>query len=77
MQSGSYRQHTIPAVPHYSTQQTAIDRANTISGLVVIILPVVVVCAILGCRKRRAIVLRQRIQHLNRLWHLDSSKNLS
>jgi hypothetical protein len=57
--------------------QTDIVPSNTMSGLVAIAFPVIVIGAIVGYRKYRAAVVRQHIQHLNRLWQLDSSQELS
>ena len=58
-------------------QQADVAQSNTISGLLVILLPVLVICAIVAYRKQRVRVLQQRIQRLDHLWQLDSSKNLS
>ena len=77
MQVGLIPQKTITSTQHHSMQQVNVAQSNTISGLLVVLFPVVVVCAIVTYRKQRARTLRQRIQRLNRLWQLDSSKNLS
>lgn len=68
---------TISTTPYNSIQQANIAQAQAISGLLVILLPAVMVCAIVGHRKRKGIVLQQQIQRLNQIWQLDSSKKLS
>ncbi|HEY9729824.1 MAG TPA: hypothetical protein V6D50_25525 [Chroococcales cyanobacterium] len=77
MQGGLHTQRTVTSTQYNPTQQTDVLLSNPISGLVVILLPVVVVCAIAGHRKYRTTVVRQQIKFLNRLWQLDSNKNLS
>lgn len=60
-----------------STAQTDAALFNVIGGSLTIALPLVLSCAIVGYRKYQAVILQQQIQRLNRLWQLDSSKNLS
>jgi hypothetical protein len=76
MQGGSIQKTVIPT--QYSpAQQADIARSQVISISLIILLPVVMLCAIVGYRKRKTLVLQRRIQHLNRIWQLDSSQNLS
>ncbi len=77
MQPGLSTQKTVTVTQHKPIQHTDVAPINAISVLLVLLLPVVVIGAIAGYRKRKATVLQQRIQRLNRLWQLDSSKNLS
>jgi hypothetical protein len=77
MQGGLYLQRTITSTPYHPIQQATATRSQVISGLLVILIPVVVVCAIASYRKHKAVVLQRRIQRLNWLWQLDSSKSLS
>lgn len=67
---------TVPSPPHSTYQQAVEARSQIISGVLVILLPVVVVCAIVTYRKHKAVIMQRRIQHLNQLWQLDSSKSL-
>lgn len=60
-----------------STSQTDAALFNVMGGLLAIALPLILVCAIVGYRKYRAKILRQRVQRLNRQWQLGSSKELS
>lgn len=59
------------------TLQTDFVLINTTSGSLVIVIPLVMICAIVGYRKCRTAILRQRIQRLNRFWKLNSSRKLS
>ncbi|NJO40764.1 MAG: hypothetical protein HC769_02555 [Cyanobacteria bacterium CRU_2_1] len=68
---------TSTSTPPNPTPQTDVARSNTIISSLAIVLPVVVVCAIVGYRKYRATILRRRIQRLNQLWQLESSQKLS
>ena len=77
MQGGLHIQRTVTSTQYNLTQQTDVVLSNPISGLLVILLPVVVVCSIAGHRKYRATVVRQQIKLLNRLWQLDFNKNPS
>lgn len=65
------------STPPTPTPPADVALSNTISGLLVIVLPAVVVCTILVHRKCREMILQRRIQRLNRLWQLDSSRKLS
>lgn len=77
MQSGLRTQKTITTTAHSHAQQADIARSDAISGLLVILIPVFVYCTIVGYRKYRTTLVQRHIQHLNRLWELDSSKKLS
>ncbi|MDX2230241.1 MAG: hypothetical protein NW220_11430 [Leptolyngbyaceae cyanobacterium bins.349] len=66
---------TVPSTPNLTYQQTVEARSQIISGLLVILVPLVVVGAIVSYRKHRAMVMRHRIHRLNRLWQLNSSKS--
>jgi hypothetical protein len=77
MQGSSYIQRTVSSTQYSSIQQAELARLSTTCELLVIFLPFVIICAIAGYRKRQAVILRRQIQYLNRLWHLDSSQNLS
>lgn len=77
MQSSLSAYKTITSPQYSSTQQADIAQANAIMASLVIALPIVVVCAIVGYRKYRATVMQQRIKRLNRLWQLDASHKLS
>jgi len=77
MQVGIQIQRTIPSAQYKPAQQVDVTQSNTISGLVILLLPFVVTCVIMGYRKHKAMVRQQRIQHLNQLWQLGSSKKLS
>lgn len=70
-------QKTIAITPHNLTQPTDIVRSQTISGLLVILLPIVMVSAIVGYRKHQATVMQQHIHRLNQIWQLDSTEQLS
>jgi hypothetical protein len=59
------------------TSQTDLALTNAICGSLAIIFPAIVVCAIVGCRKYQAMMVRRQIKYLNRLWQMDSSNNLS
>jgi hypothetical protein len=76
MQGGSIQKTVVPT-PYSPAQQADIDRSQVTSGLLVILIPIVIVCAIMGDRTHKAKVLQQRIHRLNRIWQLDSSKKLS
>ena len=76
MQSAFYSQRTVPSPQYSPTQQADIARLNAINGLLVITLTLIVVGAIVGYRAHKATVLQRRVQRLNRIWQLDSSKNL-
>jgi hypothetical protein len=77
MQGNSSTLKTVSSTHHNVAQQTHLAPINTISGLLAIALPVVVVCAIVGYRRHRARVIQWQIQRLNRLWQLDCSEKLS
>ena len=77
MQGSLSIQKAVISTPYNPTQQASVARSNAICQLLVILLPVVVLCAIVGHRKYQAMVLRWQIQRLNRIWQLDSSKKLS
>lgn len=77
MQSGLSTYKTVAIAQHKPTQRTDVAPINVINVLLTIALPIVVISAIAGYRKHRATVLRRQIQCLNRVWQLDSSKNLS
>ena len=66
---------TVPSTPYLVDQHMAEARSQIISGLFVILVPLIVVGAIVGYRKYKARMTQQQIQHLNRLWQLDSSKS--
>jgi hypothetical protein len=74
MRGCSSIQSTIPATHHQPTEQEV--AVSIALGGFLIFLPIIVVCAIAGYRKHRAMVLQSQIQRLNRLWQLDSSQNL-
>lgn len=77
MQGGLHIQRTVTSTQYNPTQQTDVVLSNTIGGLLLILLPVVVICAIAVHRKYRTTVVQRQIKLLNRLWQLDSNKNLS
>jgi hypothetical protein len=65
-----------------SAQQSPAPQAkpaqpNAIGISLMLLLPAVLICIAVGCRKRRATVRQQQIQLLNQLWQLDSGKKLS
>jgi hypothetical protein len=68
---------TSTPTPTPPTPQTDVAQSNPIISSLAIVLPAVVLCAIVGYRKYRAMILRRQIQRLNQLWQLDISKNLS
>lgn len=76
MRGSSSYQRTITSTQQNSTQQAEVGRSQAISSLLVILVPIVIVCAIVSYRKYKATVMQQRIQCLNQLWQLDSSKRL-
>lgn len=76
MQSNLDFLRIISPMPYNPVQQTNMTRSQASIGLLAILLPVVVVCAIMGYQQHQAWVLQQRIQRLNRIWRLNSSKNL-
>ena len=77
MQSGLSTYKTVPSTQHNPTQQSDIAATNAIIGSLAIALPVVVLCAIAGYRKHQSMLMQRRVQRLNRIWQLDSSKKLS
>lgn len=77
MQGNTSNYKTVTSTQYNSTQPTDIARSTAISGFFVILLPVVVIGAIVGYRKCKAMVLQQRINRLNRLWQIDSSQKLN
>ncbi len=77
MQVSLHGQRTVPSPQYSPTQQADIAHLSTISVSLAIALHVVVISAIVAYRKYKATVLRQRVQHLNHLWHLDSSRKLT
>ena len=77
MQVGLSTQKTVTTTQYNPTQQADVARSNAINGLIAIALPLVVIGAILAYQKHKSTVLQRRIQRLNRLWQLDTSKNLS
>jgi len=76
MQSAFYSQRTVLSPPYSPTQQADMARLNSISGLLAIALPIIVIGAIVAYQKHKAIVLRRYVQYLNQLWQLDSSQKL-
>ena len=78
MQTGSHISITVTPTQYNPTRSTDVALSNAISGILIIFFPTVVICAIVVYRrKHRATVRQRRIQHLHRLWQLDSSKKLS
>ena len=77
MQVGFSTQRVVTAPQHNPIQHTDVGSINAISVSLAIALPIIVIGAIVTYRKRQTTILRRRIQHLNQLWQLDSSKNLS
>lgn len=77
MQSGLSTYKTVTSTQHNSAHQADIARSNAIISSLTIALAVVVIGAIVTYRKHKATVLQRRMQRLNRLWQLDTSKNLS
>ena len=76
MQVGLSTQKTAAIVQCKPMQHTDFAPINAISVLLTIALPVVVIGAIVAYQKHRTTILQQHIQRLNRVWQLDSSKNL-
>jgi len=76
MRGNSGIQTTITSTQHSPTQPTNSALTNTLLGSLTIAFPAVIICAIVGYRKYRTTALRRRIQCLNRLWKIDSSKKL-
>ncbi len=68
LKTATSSQYTLPPQPVIS--------GNTICVSLMIAFSVVF-CAIAGYRKHRARTLQRQVRLLNRLWQLDSSKNLS
>ena len=77
MQVGFSTQRTFTTTQHSSIQHTDVVSINAINVSLAIALHVVVISAIVSYRKHRITVLRRRIQHLNRIWQLDTSKKPS
>jgi hypothetical protein len=77
MSSGSYRYKTITSTQHNLAQKTDIARVNAVSELLLLLFPVMIICAIAGYRRYRSLTLQRQINVLNRLLQLDCDKNLS
>jgi hypothetical protein len=71
---GGYIRRTAISAPHDSAQQPDITRSQ-MTGDWLVLLPVVLLCAIVGYRKHKTMVQKRRIHRLNRLWQLDASRN--
>ncbi len=73
MQSSPKTHTTIPATPNPSAQPSDAIFIST----AIIVLPIMLMVTVLSYRRYRAMITRQRIQRLNRIWQLDCSTELS
>ncbi len=77
MQNSSSIHKTSTSTQHTLVQPTDVAATNALIGSLAIALPIAVLCAIVGRRKYQSTLMQRRVQRLNRIWELDSSKNLS
>ena len=77
MQNSSSLHKTSTSTQPHPTQPSDVAATNALIGSLAIALPVVVICAIAAYRKHQSTLMQRRVQRLNRIWQLDSSKNLS
>lgn len=74
MQGRSSIHRNITPTQHYLSQSTDAPSANFLVISVALALPVILLVGIASYRKYRAVIMRQRIQRLNKTWKLSSSQ---
>lgn len=77
MHNGLSNHQTVSTSQHTVTQKEDITRSTTLSGLVAVLFPLMIVMMITGYKKYKVVVRQRRINRLNRMWNLAASKKFS